>query len=112
MAQITVGDPTCGSDSASSSTTTSTSLNDWCNLHSAQQGWECPRCGRINAPWVRQCDCPRNNWTITWTSNNNEIPDWKHYATCCSTTVSGSNYQDPITKTQKKEPKTYTNVRD
>lgn len=32
----------------------------------AEQGWECPRCGRINAPWVRQCDCSRsNNYTIT-----------------------------------------------
>jgi len=32
----------------------------------AEQGWECPRCGHINAPWVRQCDCSRsNNYTIT-----------------------------------------------
>lgn len=21
-------------------------------------GWECPRCHKINAFWVRQCDCP------------------------------------------------------
>ena len=27
----------------------------------AEQGWECPRCGRINAPWKSQCDC--SNWT-------------------------------------------------
>ena len=31
----------------------------------AEQGWECPRCGHINAPWVRQCDCPRSIYTIT-----------------------------------------------
>lgn len=31
----------------------------------AEQGWECPRCGHINAPWVRQCDCSRSNYTIT-----------------------------------------------
>lgn len=22
------------------------------------QGWECPRCHRIHAPWVASCDCP------------------------------------------------------
>ena len=30
-----------------------------------EYGWECPRCGKINAPWKSQCDCTRNNWTIT-----------------------------------------------
>lgn len=46
----------------------------------AEQGWECPRCGRINAPWVRQCDCSRNNWTITsdWTYK----PEWWKEITC------------------------------
>ena len=41
-----------------------------------EYGWECPRCGHINAPWVRQCDCPRNyqSNTITWT-NGTSIPD-------------------------------------
>lgn len=33
-----------------------------------QQGWECPRCGKINAPWISYCDCPRNNYTVTWNS--------------------------------------------
>ena len=30
-----------------------------------QQGWECPRCGNINAPWSSQCNCVRETWTIT-----------------------------------------------
>ena len=25
--------------------------------HYVPQGWQCPRCGKINAPWVLSCDC-------------------------------------------------------
>lgn len=25
-----------------------------------QEGWICPRCGKVNAPWVMQCSCNRN----------------------------------------------------
>ena len=35
-----------------------------------EYGWLCPRCGHVNAPWVRQCDCPRNNISITCGSSN------------------------------------------
>lgn len=49
----------------------------------AERGWECPRCGRINAPWVRQCDCPKN-WNITWDSPDTE--DWWKRVYCDSDT--------------------------
>lgn len=26
----------------------------------AQEGWICPRCGKVNAPWVMQCSCNRD----------------------------------------------------
>lgn len=29
------------------------------------KGWECPRCGQVNAPWKRTCDCnkkPVKEW--------------------------------------------------
>ena len=62
--KVQLGDSTAG-------TSTSTTASQWqtYNHYKAEQGWECPRCNRINAPWVRQCDCSGNNWTITsdWT---------------------------------------------
>lgn len=64
----------------------------------AEQGWECPRCGRINAPWVRQCDCSSSNWTIT--SDLTYKPDWWKEVTCNSYPV-GSDY---------KKGNTYVNV--
>lgn len=83
----------------------------------AEQGWECPRCGRINAPWVRQCDCSRSNWTITsdWVNK----PEWWKEITCNPDTfkvhpestiytttnvnqvVGGSDYWDPISHTYR-----------
>lgn len=36
----------------------------------AQQGWQCPRCGRINAPWVESCSCQMPTYVTTkWYTN-------------------------------------------
>ena len=56
----------------------SSNTYDWRAQSFPQQGWECPRCGKINAPWISQCNCPRNNWTISWSAGNttgNPPPD-------------------------------------
>ena len=79
--KVQVGQTTTG-------TSTSTTSSQWqtYNNYKAEQGWECPRCGRINAPWVRQCDCSRNNWTVTWTSDRpswtGDSPEWWKGVTC------------------------------
>lgn len=28
-------------------------------------GWECPRCHKVNSPFVLGCDCPPFTFTIT-----------------------------------------------
>ena len=57
--KVQVGESTTG-------TSTSTTWRCPYTPSKAEQGWECPRCGRINAPWKSQCDCGRNNyWTVT-----------------------------------------------
>lgn len=95
--KVQVGDST-----TSTSTSTNTTWHCPYTQPRAEQGWECPRCGHINAPWVRQCDCSRGNWTITsdWTYK----PDWWKEVTCNSDTfkvhpdstiyqVGGSDYK-------------------
>ena len=53
--------------------------------YSAEKGWECPRCGRINAPWVRQCDCSRSDkWDITWNKDDCTKPWWYDYIVKCN----------------------------
>ena len=59
---------------------------DWSSLYGMQEGWLCRRCGKVNAPWVRQCDCHGSGTTITWTSSNpyHQYDTWKDKVTCAS----------------------------
>ena len=96
-----------------STTTTSTTWHCPYIKPKAEQGWECPRCGHINAPWVRQCDCS-NTWTIntTWGSHPPQNDDWwKTYITCQQADNITSNpniYQ--VGGSDYKEGNTYVNV--
>ena len=127
--KVQVGESTAG-------TKTSTTASQWStyNHYNAERGWECPRCGRINAPWVRQCDCSGSNWTIT-TNDWTYKPEWRKEITCSGTSpqiqldsdtfrihpdstiyttnvnpvVGGSDYKDSATGNWVNVPKTYTN---
>ena len=111
--------PTTNKVQVKNSTTTagtSTSTNYSCPYakSKAEQGWECPRCGRINAPWVRQCDCSsgQNNPTITWTNPSLDHENWwKTYVTCgdADNVLNNPNiYQ--VGGSDYKEGHTYVNV--
>lgn len=38
-----------------------------------QEGWLCPRCKRINAPWISQCLC--KDTQQYWTTNVTTLKD-------------------------------------
>ena len=68
---------------ANTNTDTSTTSYTQTAIPNIQDGWRCPRCGRINAPWVRQCDCSPSicDWDkITINPCNKDW--WKTQITC------------------------------
>lgn len=102
-------------------TSTSITASQW-QTYKAEQGWECPRCGRINAPWVRQCDCSPS--TSTWDKITvNPCDDWWKnsvdtfrihpetitYTTKLNQVAGGSDYKDSATGDWINVSKTYTN---
>ena len=69
-------------------TGTSTTTNWRCPWYHPQRnieyGWECPRCGKINAPWVTSCNC-NQNWSITCNPDKvytGDRPGWWKEVTC------------------------------
>lgn len=102
--KVQVGDST-------TSTSTSTTASQWQTYKppKAEQGWECPRCGRINAPWVRQCDCSPSGWTITTTTAADD-EWWKPYLT--SDTFRIHPESDPIYTVGGSDSNTNTTVVD
>ena len=94
------------------STSTSTTASQWqtYNHYKAEQGWECPRCGRINAPWVRSCDCS-GNYKLTWIYDDSTKPWWYDYTVKCGEINNVNNpniYQ--VGGSDYKEGNTYVNV--
>lgn len=42
-----------------------------------REGWLCPRCGKVNAPFISSCDCKPNKESNLYDTNNRTgYPDW------------------------------------
>jgi len=41
-----------------------------------KEGWICPRCGRVNAPFIGQCTCKSNNLSMSNLEEVDCIHDW------------------------------------
>jgi|GEM_PF-2320990 len=41
-----------------------------------QKGWECPKCGKVWAPWMSSCDCIKNYQTETTYGTGFPLADW------------------------------------
>lgn len=54
------------------------------------EGWFCPRCGAVNAPFVTQCTCNYNNTTKT--NDMSECLKGNHMWECCGVSTAGSTY--------------------
>ena len=100
--KVQVGDSTTG-------TSTSTTWHYQYTPSKAEQGWECPRCGRINAPWKSQCDC--SNWTYKpeWWCNSDTFrihPDSTIFQ------IGGTDYWDNTEKIWSNTLKNISNIKE
>ena len=44
-------------------------INSPITVEPINYGWVCPRCGRVNAPWVSQCNCTGSPFVKTSASS-------------------------------------------
>ena len=48
-----------------------------------QQGWQCPVCGKVHAPWASECDCHK----VTAHGTPSINTDWTHHETTTAPNV-------------------------
>lgn len=54
-----------------------------------KEGWICPRCKKVNAPFTPSCDCQENDYTNTATDCFNGNHQWE----CTGVSTAGVAYR-------------------
>ena len=70
-----------------------------------KEGWICPRCKKVNAPFTPFCDCKENDYS-NYAAQVDCIHDY-HQWECCGVSTAGSTYMCKICGKIKNE---YYNV--
>lgn len=71
-----------------------------------QQGWQCPVCGMVNAPWKPVCDCRVLN-TPVYNDKSTGQPSLEDYLKRATTTTPlESHYGYSVSTTQTSNEKT------
>jgi hypothetical protein len=72
-----------------------------------REGWLCPRCGSINAPFIGQCICKSNIVVepsgMSKTNDISECLKGNHKWECCGTDTGGTTYRCGVCGESKKE---------
>lgn len=68
------------------------------------EGWLCPRCKKVNAPWTSQCTCTGCHETITTNTHVTGDPSFTwpsdlNWATCCDKAPTALYSSDKTTST-------------
>ena len=61
------------------------------------KGWICPRCGKINSPYINQCTCTANEFV------SSNMRKCNHQWECCGVSTAGSTYRCKICGETKTE---------
>lgn len=64
------------------------------------QGWECPRCNKINAPWKGHCDCRKEDKKSNWPGSINvdAQPPYVYYNEIFKLPISYGDQFSPLSK--------------
>ena len=72
-----------------------------------QEGWLCPRCGSINAPFMSQCTCKSDiiaeHSDITKSNDMSECLQGNHKWECCGMDTGGTTYRCSVCGESRKE---------
>ena len=75
-----------------------------------KEGWLCPRCGRINAPFIDHCECKpgtyiqEGNSNISELTNISECIQGNHDWRCIGIETGGTKYRCSRCGERKTEP--------